>query len=76
MTEELTWETDLKSFTLLIILTLLQLSEKIIFHNAYILITFCKQNPAVATLLIYLTHVKHIFVTNCIDERSNTMKQC
>lgn len=46
MTEELTWKTDLKSFTLLIILTLLQLSEKIIFHDAYSLITFCKQNPA------------------------------
>lgn len=26
--------------------------------------------------IIYLTHVKRIFVTNCIDERSNTMKQC
>lgn len=68
------WETDSKLFTLLIILTLLQ--KNIVFHNARILITFCKQNPCYYITLICLGHVMYIFVTSCIDERSNTtMKQ-
>lgn len=33
---------------------------------------FANKICAVATLLIYLVHVKHIFVTSCIDEESNT----